>query len=355
MRLDEPSWWYGGADDMRQRALLPLSRLYGWLAERRYLRRTPYRSRLPVICVGNFTAGGTGKTPLSLFIARHLIARGERPVFLTRGYGGREAGPAWVQNGPAAARKFGDEPLLLAAVAPTLVSRDRRAGIIAIEHHSEAPTVVIMDDGLQNASLAKDLSIALVDGKRGIGNGEVIPAGPLRAPIDFQLGIVDAIIVRDPPDSGSDGSVLGILRQGFPGPVLTAHIVPAGDNAWIAKTPLLAFSGIANPRRFYRLLEKLGATLADVVSFADHHQFTAADATKLLAKARKSGAHLVTTEKDFARLSGSAALAELAAQTRVLPIEIKISEKELARLDSLIEAALKGSSRRHRPPPTGSA
>lgn len=350
MRLDEPSWWYGGAEDMRQRALAPVGWLYGWIAQRRYRQGTPYRSRLPVICVGNFTAGGTGKTPLSIHIARLLIGRGERPVFLTRGYGGRSAGPAWVDGSADAARTFGDEPLLLAAVAPTLVARDRREGIIAIERDSRPASVVIMDDGLQNAAVAKDLSIALVDGKRGVGNGEVIPAGPLRAPLDFQLGLVDAIVVRDPPAAG-EGSVLGVLRQGFLGPVLAANVGAAGDTSWVAERPLVAYAGIANPRRFYRLLETLGGRVADVVSFPDHHWFKAADAERLLASAQKHGATLVTTEKDFARLSGDAALQRLAAETRVLPIAMHIDGRESERLNSLIEAALKGVSRRHRPPP----
>ncbi len=350
MRLDEPSWWYCGADDVRQRALMPISRLYGWIAERRYVRRTPYRSRLPVICVGNFTAGGTGKTPLSIHIARLLIARGEKPMFLTRGYGGRTLGPAWVDREPDAARRFGDEPMLLAAVAPTLVARDRRAGIIAIEREGRAPSVVIMDDGLQNAAIAKDLTIAVVDGRRGIGNGEVIPAGPLRAPLDFQLGLVDAIVVRDPPDAGA-GSVLGVLRQGFPGPVLTARVAPAGDTSWVAAKPLVAFAGIANPRRFYRLLESLGGRITEETSFADHHWFTRQDAEKLIEAASKCGGQLVTTEKDFARLTGDPALEALAAQTRVLAIEMQIDDREMARLNSLIDATLKGASRRQRPPP----
>lgn len=351
MRLDEPSWWYGGADDIRQRVLLPLSRVYGWLAQRRFRKGMPYRSRLPVICVGNFTAGGTGKTPLSIHIARLLISRGERPVFLTRGYGGRTSGPAWVRDEPGAARLFGDEPLLLSSVAPTLVSRNRRSGIIAIERDgAREPTVVIMDDGLQNPAIAKDLSIALVDGKRGIGNGEVIPAGPLRAPFEFQLGLVDAIVVRDPPSDVNERSVLAILRQGFPGPVLTAAVGACGDTAWIGERPLVAFAGIANPRRFYRLIEKLGGQLADAVSFPDHHWFSASDADRLLRLAQTKNAQLVTTEKDYARLKYDAAMATLAAAARFLPIEVRIEERELTRLNSLIESALQGQTRRQRPP-----
>lgn len=351
MRLDEPSWWYGGADDVRQHALLPVSRVYGWLAERRFRKGTPYRSRLPVICIGNFTAGGTGKTPLSIHIARLLISRGERPVFLTRGYGGRTTGPAWVRDEPGAARLFGDEPLLLSSVAPTLVSRDRRSGIIAIERDgAREPTVVIMDDGLQNPAIAKDLSIALVDGKRGIGNGEVIPAGPLRAPFEFQLGLVDAIVVRDPPSDVNERSVLAILRQGFPGPVLTAAVGACGDTAWIGERSLVAFAGIANPRRFYRLIEKLGGQLADAVSFPDHHWFSASDADRLLKLAQTKNAQLVTTEKDYARFKDDAALATLTAATRFLPIEVRIEDRELTRLNSLIESALRGQTRRQRPP-----
>jgi tetraacyldisaccharide 4'-kinase len=352
VRLDEPSWWYGGADDVRRQALAPIAWLYGQIAVRRYVGRTPYRSRLPVICVGNFTAGGTGKTPLSIYIARLLISQGEKPVFLTRGYGGKTAGPAWVNNATDAAHRFGDEPVLLAGTAPTLVARDRRAGIIAIEREKRQATVVIMDDGLQNAALAKDLSIALVDGKRGIGNGEVIPSGPLRAPLEFQMGLVDAIIVRDPPDEGSAGSVLGVLRQGFPGPVLTARVAASGDIGWIGRAALLAYAGIANPGRFFRLLERLGGKVAESVSFPDHHRFSSSDAAKLIETAKRQGAQLVTTEKDYARLTGEAALTELAAQTRVLPIEMQIDERELTRLNSLIDTALKRSSRPNRPPPT---
>ena len=243
-----------------------------------------------------------------MFIAGLLIARGERPVFLTRGYGGRTPGRHGSMIAPGAAQLYGDEPLLLAGIAPTLVARDRRAGIIAIETRGREPSVVIMDDGLQNAAVAKDLSIALVDGKRGIGNGEVIPAGPLRAPLEFQIGLVDAIVVRDPPNTADERSVHAVLQAGLSRPVLAAHVAAAGDTAWIARKPLVAFAGIANPQRFYKLLERLGGKLVERVSFPDHHAFARADAERLIALAQAGGAQLVTTDKDFARLGGDAAL-----------------------------------------------
>src|SRR5690606_16925913 len=156
------------------------------------------------------TAGGTGKTPLAIFIAELLKARGQSPVFLTRGYGGSVHGPAWLDGETsAAAPRFGDEPLLLARVAPTLVARDRKAGIPMLETSSRKVSAVIMDDGLQNQALAKDFAIAVVDGARGLGNGEVIPAGPLRAAMEFQLGLVDAIVVRE-PQGKADGEPQGV-------------------------------------------------------------------------------------------------------------------------------------------------
>jgi tetraacyldisaccharide 4'-kinase len=204
---------------------------------------------------------------------------------------------------------------------------------------------------LQNGGVAKDLSIALVDGRRGIGNGEVIPAGPLRAPLDFQVGLVDAIVVRDPPDLSDERGVHAVLRQGFPGPVLVARVAAAGDTTWVVQKPVLAFAGIANPHRFYRLLDGLGAHLIDTISFPDHHPFSIAEAERLIAQAQASGAQLVTTEKDFVRIRGSAPLAGLAAKVRALPIDMQIEERDAGRLDSLIEAALQGTTRRQRPPP----
>lgn len=340
MRLEEPGWWYGEAPDVRARLLAPLGALYGWVARARCQRRKPYRSRLPVICVGNFTAGGTGKTPLAIAVAKLLIARGVTPAFLTRGYGGSEAGPVWVEDGQGAARRFGDEPLLLARVAPTLVARDRAAGALAIEASGRKVGAIVMDDGLQNGSLAKDLSIAAVDGVRGLGNGEVIPAGPLRAPLEFQLGLVDAIVVREPAQDGAAAaSVHERMRRSFPGPVLAARVGPSGDTGWFASRPVVAFAGIANPQRFFALAEGLGARVQERVSFSDHHAFSRADAERLLALAQAKACDLITTEKDWVRLAGDESLGELQRKTRTLAVEMTFEERDLNRLVALIDAA----------------
>lgn len=360
MRLDEPVWWYGAARDKRPRLLTlllsPLARLYGAIVERRFRRQQSYRSRYPVICVGNFTAGGTGKTPLAILIAQLILARGGTPVFLTRGYGGHERGPVWVEEGGNAAWRFGDEPLLLARVAPTLVSRDRKMGVKMIEDNGGSFTAVIMDDGLQNPALVKDLTIAVVDGARGLGNGKVIPAGPLRAPIGFQLGLVDAVAVREPQAAGGEGApdIHALLKRSFPGPVLAMHAIADDDTAWLAGATVVAFAGIANPARFFTLLETLGAHVAHRVAFRDHHVLSRRDAEHLLALAKKDGARLVTTEKDWVRLKGDARLPKaLLELTRPLAIKLELEEPDMGRLASLIEAVTKqqGYPRRATRPP----
>ncbi len=351
MRLEEPAWWYGEGDGARPRVLAPflapLAQLYGWLAQARF-RRQPYRSRLPVICVGNFTAGGTGKTPLAIYIARLLIERGGTPAFLTRGYGGRERGPVWVEESEGAAYRFGDEPLLLARIAPTLVARDRAAGAQMIEASGRKLSAIVMDDGLQNAGLAKDLALAVVDGERGLGNGEVIPAGPLRAPIDFQLGLVDAIVVREPEPAPAETakSIHEVLRRRFPGPVLAARALPRADATWLAGAPVVAFAGIANPQRFFALIERLGARVTARVAFPDHHVFSRADADNLKSLAERKGAQLVTTEKDWMRLKGGESFAQaLAEHARPLAIELAFGARDAKRLTGLIDAALRREDR----------
>lgn len=357
MPPSEPAWWYGarGSGGMLARALGPAGRLYGEIAMRRFRRATPYRSRLPVICVGNFTAGGTGKTPLSLAIGEYLIGIGEKPVFLTRGYRGRYKGPRWVDPKHDTAGDCGDEPLLLARTAPTLVSQDRKAGALMIESGDERPaSVIIMDDGLQNPALEKDLVIALVDGLRGVGNGEVIPAGPLRAPLEFQLGLVDCVVVNggpnEPGTAARPSGVLGWLKSQFMGPVLAGNVAPVGDAAWLRGAAIAAYAGIGNPARFFATLEALGARLSKKIVFPDHHGFTEGDAGRLLAVARDTGAMLVTTEKDLARLAGlNDKRAELRSASRALPVRFTFDDRDLARLQALVDAAMKTARQREIP------
>lgn len=334
MPLDEPSWWYGGQrDDQRTKLLRPASQVYSWAVKRRFANANPYSSALPVICVGNFTAGGTGKTPLSLLLAKMLKERGARPAFLTRGYSGRAKGPVWVNPETASAEEVGDEPLLLAQSAPTLVSRNRADGARAIEA-ALAASHIIMDDGLQNPALAKSLTIAVVDGRRGIGNGEVIPAGPLRAPLEFQFELADAIVVNGPPDNAT----LKWLRQVFQGPVLSATVTAEeASAAAISGKRLLPYAGIGNPHRFRDLLASLGGQVIECSFYKDHHAFSEADAEALLARADAAQATLVTTAKDYARIAGASSIrGELARQSLVLDISLAFEERDRERLETLL-------------------
>jgi tetraacyldisaccharide 4'-kinase len=323
--------------------LAPLAGLYAWGAARRLAQPPSITLPMPVICVGNFTAGGTGKTPLAIHIAEHVKARGLSPVFLTRGYGGRARGPAWLKAGLDTARDVGDEPLLLSQSAPVMVARDRAAGARAIRDSSIRADVVIMDDGLQNPSVGKSLSIAVVDRRRGVGNGLVIPAGPLRAPLDIQLAITDAIVVNgSPADPSEDAPDAGRwLRERFQGPVIEARPEPKDDPRWLAEKPVVAFAGIANPARFFALAARLGARIVAQAEFGDHHAFTENDARRLLTAARRAGAALVTTEKDWVRLIGSSgALADLRETARPLAIRLALEARDAERLAVLLDGAI---------------
>jgi tetraacyldisaccharide 4'-kinase len=345
VRLDEPAWWYDAGRRLAPRLLQPISAIWGAIATRSYERTVAYRSRLPVVCIGNFTAGGTGKTPLAVQVAGELQRLGCKSVFLTRGYGGRFAGPHWVDHVTDTAADVGDEPLLLARQAPTLVSRDRAAGAHAIEAGGGAAHVIIMDDGLQNPSLAKDLSLAVVDGRRGLGNGRVIPAGPLRAPLDFQFGLADAIVVNEPHDpSPASAAVTDWLKQRFPGPVLTATVEATEDASWLDGANVIAFAGIGAPQRFFDLLSRCGANVVHALPFPDHHPFGEADAGRLLDLASANSAVLVTTEKDMFRMNGSSVrVGELKAASRAIPVAMRFGERDNERLKALLDVAVKKS------------
>jgi len=313
--------------------LAPLGTIYGRMADRKVADVKRYFSRLPVICIGNFTAGGGGKTPTAIAIAEALKAAGERPCFLTRGYGGKTKGPVLVIKGQTAA-EIGDETVLLHAHTSTVVSADRAAGAKLIE--STDATVIIMDDGFQNPQLAKDFNLIVVDSNVGLGNGLVMPAGPLRAPLDKQMQGAGALVLI------GDGGKAAPLAKSFEAqnkPVLKARMTPRVDARWLTVLPVIGFAGIANPKKFYDTLTQNGARLSGTRSFADHHRYTERQAERLLRWARERNAMLVTTEKDWVRLpeDDGTALSELRFRSRPLLVAIEFCDgNRLKRL--LVEA-----------------
>jgi len=340
--IEEPAWWYGEAARSAPWPTLlePAASLYGWLAARRMSRAPAYRAPVPVVCVGNFTLGGTGKTPLIRELVRRVRALGRQPVVLSRGYGGKVAGPHWVADDDPA-RLIGDEPRLIAADAPVVVSRDRPAGARAAVDRCGPDAVILMDDGLQNPSLAKDLTFAIVDARRGFGNGRVFPAGPLRAPLAAQWPRADALVVNRPPGAADEEGEQLSPPPVWNRPVLRARTEPAAALPWPPGTPVVAWAGIANPERFFGLLRSLGADLRATVAFPDHHAPSEREAQDLLDRATAAGAAIATTEKDMARCVGTTGPSALLAERSVaLPIRLTFSDDSSAALDRLLAAAL---------------
>lgn len=298
-----------------------LWRLATWL---RWHLAKPYRSPLPVICIGSLTAGGAGKTPTAIAIAEILKSEGERPVFLTRGYGGKTKGPHRVDPVRDGVRQVGDEALLLARSAPAIVCADRvRGARFAVGPEA---SVIVMDDGFQNPHLAKDLSILVVDRASGVGNGLVIPAGPLRASIASQLARAQAILLLG---EGGAGDEIAARARVHSMPVFSAALRPSGKTLWLKGKPVVAFAGIGDPKKFFRTLEQAGARLAKAFAFPDHHDFTEKDAQRLLHAAAEAKAALVTTEKDHVRLGApSAAFQTLRSKAYPLPVTLAFSEPD---------------------------
>lgn len=287
-----PEFWQ--TDGVPARLLDPIGRLYGLAGVVRRRWATQVKAKIPVICIGNLTVGGTGKTPTAIALAHHLLDAGGRPHFLTRGYSGRERGPKRVSPVDHDAADVGDEPLLLARVAPTWVSVDRAKGA-ALATQTGA-THIVMDDGLQNPYLAKDLTFVVIDGAVGFGNQRLMPAGPLREPINEAFSRIDAVIVIGRDQTGiSERLPADIVR-------LTADFHPAADASRFAGQRVLAFAGIGRPEKFYQTLENLGAEIVETRSFPDHHRFNTLEIDAILERARQFDAACVTTEKDHVRL-----------------------------------------------------
>ena len=329
--MRDPTFWW--AERSVAAALLaPLGICYGVVVAR-HMARPGRKAPVSVICVGNFTVGGAGKTPTAIAIARLLLESGHCPFFLSRGYGGRAAGPVRVEHQRAV--EVGDEPLLLARVAPTIVAHDRLAGALAAaEGGADA---IIMDDGLQNPSVDKDLAIAVIDGRRGIGNGRIFPAGPLRAPLEAQLDHIDAVLLVGSAGRAAERALDAAQRRGLP--VFHGELRPAPDAvAALAGKRILAFAGIADPDKFFATLEAHGIPAAVRKPFPDHHRYAADEMAALVACAQRDGLMLVTTEKDMARMNGDLAAIDLIGRSAVLPVTLTF--KDAAVVQAMLRRAV---------------
>lgn len=320
--------------------LAPIGAIYGRVAASRMNVQPGYVSPLPTICIGNLIAGGAGKTPTALAIAKTIKDLELRPGFLSRGYGGAIAMPALVDREKHNARDVGDEPLLLAEFAPTVVSPNRPAGARLLEE--QGVDVIVMDDGFQNPSLHKDASIVVVDSRRGIGNGFSMPAGPVRARLNSQLAHADALLVV-----GRQNAAARLIRMmaRMAKPIFEGWIETRNGDKWDG-IRVLAFAGIADPVKFYTSLENAGAEIVSRQNFHDHHPFTNEECEDLLLSAKTQQLKLVTTSKDHVRLIGMGESQQrLADECDVLEIELQFEDPRSIQL--FIRRAL-DKAREHR-------
>jgi tetraacyldisaccharide 4'-kinase len=324
--LSPPAFWE--KEGRLARLLTPLGALYGGLAARRAHRPPRFRPPIPVLCIGNATLGGSGKTPLALDLAARLIARGRHPAFLSRGYGGRAARyPLRVDPARHEARDVGDEPLLLARSAPTFVDPDRVRGARAAL--AAGADVLVMDDGLQNPSLAKTASLLVIDGPAGFGNARPFPAGPLREPLSTLWPRLQGIVLLGPPLPGLSSLLPPTL------PCFRAHLVPGPAMAALAGRRVFAVAGIGRPAKFRESLLAAGAEIAGFLDFPDHHPFSPADEVKIFTAARLARAEPVTTAKDWVRLSPS-------ARARITAADIALRWEDEGAIEAWLESALHG-------------
>ena len=319
MMPHQPGFWR--RDGVLPRLLSPLAAVTAAVTARR-VARPGWRAAVPVICCGNVTIGGAGKTTLALDLGARLAARGRTVHFLLRGYGGAVRGPHRVTAGDTA-EQVGDEALLLAAVAPTWTGADRAASARAAV--AAGAQVLVMDDGLQNPGLHKDLSLLVVDGASGFGNGRVLPAGPLREPVAAGAARCQAAVLIGPDATGA-AAVLTL-------PVLRADLRPGPEVAAFVGRRVFAFAGIARPEKFFSMLAEAGVVVAGTMSFPDHHPFSPADLRRVTAEAARIGAAPVTTPKDAVRLPD-------AYRERIGVVGVSLGWADPAALDALLATVL---------------
>ncbi|MGL5116677.1 MAG: tetraacyldisaccharide 4'-kinase [Beijerinckiaceae bacterium] len=323
-----PAFW-GAPRSWQATLLAPAGWIYGAITAWRMARKGE-RAAIPVICVGNFTAGGAGKTPTVIMLADALAARGEKPFIVSRGHGGRIAGPTRIDLARHTSAECGDEPVLLAYYHPVIVARDRRAGVRLAA--AEGATLALLDDGLQNPALARDFTLAVVDAGFGVGNGACVPAGPLRAPVAIQLKFVDAVFLLG---EGEAAGPVGTMASVAAMPVFSGTLEPNGsDIAALCEKPLLAFAGIGRPEKFFRTLAAAGLNLQETRPYPDHYPFADADALSLNKAAQTNGLTLVTTEKDSVRWPTGQA-------QRPAVVRVRAKPDNLGKLVDLISVAIR--------------
>ena len=322
-----PGFWYRPAG-LAAAALSPVAALYAYGTARRIAQAKPLRLDIPVICVGNINVGGTGKTPTVIALIERLKARGMTPHVVSRGHGGSLEGPVQVLERAHDSTEVGDEPLLLAAFAPTWVARNRRAGGEAAV--AAGADVVVLDDGHQNPALHKDISVVVADAARGFGNGRVLPAGPLREPIATGLARADVLLTIGNPKS--QGRFVGLNHDQLPDalPHLEGALKPLHTGMDWQGLRVLAFAGIGMPDKFFATLRALGAEIAHQEPLDDHQQLSDALLTRLAHQAKTLGAQLVTTEKDAVRLPAS-------FKSEVLTVPVRLEVEVWGALDALLD------------------
>lgn len=320
-----PGFWTRPAG-WRAVALAPLAALYARATKRRLARPAALKAPVPIICVGNLTAGGTGKTPTVIALAQRLSARGRAVHIVSRGHGGHERGPLRVDERRHRASQVGDEPLLLAAFAPTWIARDRAAGVAAAT--AAGAGVVLLDDGFQNPSVFKDLSIVVADAATGFGNGRVIPAGPLREPVETGLARADLVLTIGAPEDQARfsfdwGAALPVRR-------VQGQLVPLQTGMDWTGLRVVAFAGIGRPQKLFDTLRDLGADLAAAHPLNDHQPLGRALIARLEREAQQLSAQLVTTEKDAVRLPPE-------TRHRVLTVPVRLELDDWAPLDQALD------------------
>lgn len=328
-----PSYWFTDPDkpDWRARVMAPLGWLYGFGTARRVARSQTYRASVPVVCIGNINAGGTGKTPSTIALAQRLISQGKVVHIVSRGHRGNEEGPLLVDERQHGADQVGDEPLLMAAFAPTWIARDRVKAVQKAE--AAGAEIILMDDGFQNPNVHKTLSIVVVDAVKGFGNARCIPAGPLREPV--RAGMKRADLLLSIGHARAQSKFRQKWGDAIACPHVTGQLEPLQTGMDWKGMDVLAFAGIGLPEKFFATVSDLGANLLRAEALADHQPLTDALMKRLEIEATALNAQLVTTEKDAVRLPDS-------FRRRVLTVPVRLELEDWSAIDAALARILAG-------------